>query len=52
MDLKNIICKGKVVKKYQVSGKKFIDFDIWVKNEDGIRVAPGSATASLTCKRE
>jgi len=42
--------RGSVIKKYQRSGENFLDCDIWVENQDGIKVAPGSATVSLPSK--
>ena len=38
---------GTVVRKYQEAGKNLADCDIWVENQDGVKVARGSATISL-----
>lgn len=46
-----LICKGKVVKKYQEAGENLVDCDIWVENQDGVKVAPASATVSLPSRR-
>ena len=45
-----LTCKGKVVKKYQEAGENLVDCDIWVENQDGLKVAPASATVSLPSK--
>lgn len=42
-----LVCRGKVVKKYQRTGENLVDCDIWVENQDKVKVAPGSATVSL-----
>ena len=39
--------KGTVVKKYRQAGQNLVDCDIWVENQDGVKVAPGSATIAL-----
>ncbi|MBI2907627.1 MAG: hypothetical protein HYX92_08240 [Chloroflexi bacterium] len=42
-----LTCKGKVVKKYVRDGDNLADCEIWVENQRGEKVAPGSATVSL-----
>ena len=42
-----LISKGNVIKKYRESGEDLVDCDIWVENQDGVKVAPASATVSL-----
>lgn len=42
--------KGTVVKKYRDGGENLVDCDIWVENQDGVKVGPGSATISLPSK--
>ena len=42
--------KGTVVKKYRNGGENLVDCDIWVENQDGVKVSPGSATISLPSK--
>ena len=42
-----LICKGRVIKKYQEADDNLIDCDIWVENQHGETVAPASATVSL-----
>lgn len=42
-----LICKGKVAKKYCEGGENLVDCEIWVENQNGVKVAPGSATVSL-----
>jgi len=39
--------KGKVSKKYQEAGQNFIDYDLWVENQEGVQVATATATVSL-----
>ena len=39
--------KGRVVKKYQEGGENLVDLEIWVENQDGVKVTPGSATVAL-----
>jgi acyl dehydratase len=43
--------KGTVVKKYQEDGENLVECDIWVENQDGIRMALGSATMTLPSKK-
>lgn len=45
-----LICKGKVIKKYREAGYNLVDCDIWVENQDGVKVAPASATVSLPAR--
>ncbi len=42
--------KGTVVKKYRGGGENLLDCDIWVENQDGVKVGPGSVTISLPSK--
>ena len=42
--------KGTVVKKYRDGVENLVDCDIWVENQDGVKVSPGSATISLPSK--
>lgn len=42
-----LICKGRVIKKYKEAGYNLVDCDIWVENQDGVKVAPATATVSL-----
>ncbi|NIS59595.1 MAG: hypothetical protein GTO13_02485 [Proteobacteria bacterium] len=41
---------GTVVRKYRNGGENLVDCDIWVENQDGAKVGPGSATISLPSK--
>jgi acyl dehydratase len=43
----DIVCGGKVVKKYEVNGEKLVDLEIWTANPEGKRTTPGTATVSL-----
>lgn len=40
-------CKGKVIKKYESDRENRIDCEIWIENQDGAVVTPGSATVAL-----
>ncbi len=40
-------CKGKVSKKYTSNGENWVDCEIWIENQDGVRVTPGWATVAL-----
>jgi acyl dehydratase len=42
--------KGKVTKKYEDNGENKVDCDIWIENQDGAIVTPGSATVALPSK--
>ena len=46
-----LVSKGKVIKKYQEGAENLVDCEIWVENQDGIKVAPASATVSLPFKK-
>ena len=46
-----LVSKGKVIKKYQEGGESLVDCEIWVENQDGVEVAPASATVSLPSKK-
>lgn len=39
--------KGKVLKKYEYNGENRVDCDIWIENQAGAIVTPGSATVAL-----
>lgn len=49
MDMPNqdIICKGKVLKKYEEKGEKLVDLEIWTENPEGRKTTPGYATVKL-----
>jgi hydroxyacyl-ACP dehydratase HTD2-like protein with hotdog domain len=38
---------GKVVNKYMIEGKGYVELDLWVNNERGINCAPGKCTVEL-----
>jgi acyl dehydratase len=40
-------CKGKVTNKYEHDGENWVDCELWVENQDGAIVTPGSATVAL-----
>lgn len=39
--------KGRVSKKYHNSGQNFVDYELWVENQEGVQVATATATVSL-----
>ncbi len=49
MDYPNqdIICRGKVVKKYEEGGEKLVDLEVWTENPEGKKTTPGTATVRL-----
>jgi acyl dehydratase len=46
MDYPNedLICRGIVKRKYEESGEKLVDLEIWTEKVDGTRTSPGTAT--------
>ena len=40
-------CKGTVTKKYPSNGENWVDLEVWIENQEGKVVTPGSATAAL-----
>ena len=42
-----ITAKGKVTKKYEQGGKRLLDLEVWVENEQGEVTTPGSAVVAL-----
>jgi acyl dehydratase len=49
MDMPNqdIVCKGVVTKKYEETGEKLVDVEIWTEAPDGRKTTPGYATVKL-----
>jgi acyl dehydratase len=43
--------RGTVVRKYQDGYENLVECDIWVENQDGVRMAPGSATITLPSRK-
>ena len=44
---KDIVCHGKVLKKYEQDGAKLVDLEIWSENPEGTKTTPGYATVKL-----
>lgn len=46
MDLPNedILCKGVVKRKYEESGEKLVDLEVWTEQANGNKTTPGFAT--------
>lgn len=38
---------GAVMKKYQEAGENLVDCEVWIENQDGVKLVPGTVTASL-----
>ncbi len=49
MDLpgEDLLCKGKVTKKYVKDGEHYIECEVWTQNPKGERTTPGTATIVL-----
>lgn len=49
MDYPNedIVCGGKVVRKYEENGEKLVDLEVWTTNPEGKQTTPGTATVKL-----
>lgn len=49
MDVPNedILCRGKVTKKYEEDGERLVDLEVWTENPKGKRTTPGTATVKL-----
>lgn len=45
-------CKGKVTKKYEEGGQRFVECQIWVENGKGETTTPGAATVILPSKKK
>ena len=46
-----LVGKGTVIKKCQDDDKNLVECDIWVENQEGVKVAPGSAVIALASKK-
>jgi hypothetical protein len=40
-------CGGKVTKKYRNEEENWVDLELWIENQEGTVVTPGSATVAL-----
>lgn len=45
-----MVCKGKVVSKYERDGETLVDLDVWAENEREGVTTPGTATVVLPCR--
>ncbi|MCL0042897.1 acyl dehydratase [Dehalococcoidia bacterium] len=45
-----VVCKGKVVKKWQEDGENFIELEMWSEHTKGISSGPGPVVATLPSK--
>jgi len=46
----DIICKGKVIKKYIQDGEHIVECEIWTENAKGDKTTPGTAVVNLPSK--
>lgn len=46
----DIVCKGKVTKKYQAEGQNLVECELWTENPSGDKTTSGMATFSLPAK--
>ena len=47
-----LTAKGTVVKKYQEAGENLVDCEVWVENQEGVKLVPGTATVALPSKEK
>lgn len=45
-----ITARGKVTRKYEQDGKRLVDLEVWVENEQGEVTTPGSAVVRLPAR--
>lgn len=45
------IGRGQVTRKYREASGNLVDCEIWIDNQDGVEVATGSATVSLSSRK-
>ena len=41
------VCGGRVAKKYEKDGLKFVDLEVWTENAEGKKTTPGKATVLI-----
>jgi acyl dehydratase len=46
----DVICKGRVTKKYTQDGENFVECEIWAENAEGQTTTPGTCLVSLPSK--
>jgi hypothetical protein len=39
----DIVCRGKVKRKWQENGEKLVELDVWTENPEGKKTTPGTA---------
>jgi acyl dehydratase len=44
---REITCGGKVLRKFEQSGKRLVDLQLWTENDEGKKTTPGQATVEL-----
>ncbi|MGQ9572477.1 MAG: MaoC/PaaZ C-terminal domain-containing protein [Dehalococcoidia bacterium] len=49
MDMVNedVICRGRVTKKYQQGGENLVELEVWTENPQGQKTTPGTGVVSL-----
>lgn len=46
-----IVCKGKVTKKYQAGGENLVECEVWAENKEGRKTTPGTAVVALPSRK-
>lgn len=47
MPYKTFTCRGVVKRKWEEDGRRLVELDVWVQNEEGKKTTPGSAIVEL-----
>jgi acyl dehydratase len=45
---KDIVCRGKVKRKWQDGAQKLVEIDVWTENPEGKKTTPGTAVVVFT----
>jgi acyl dehydratase len=43
----DIVCRGKVKRKWEEGGAKLVELDVWTENPEGKKTTPGTAVVAL-----
>jgi acyl dehydratase len=44
---RELTCGGKVLRKWEDGGRRFVELQIWTENDEGKKTTPGTATVEL-----
>lgn len=47
-----LVCGGKVLNKYLLDGKGYVELDLWLKNQNGINCVPGKGLVELPVRSD